>query len=58
MTALLKTTKGWKQCKCPSMQDSRDKLWQTHHNGILLNHKNEEVLTHATTRIKTPGQRS
>ena len=44
------TAKSWKQLKCPLSEEWIKKLWYTH-NGILLSHKENEILPFAATLI-------
>lgn len=43
-STLFSITKKWKQSKCPSAEEWMD-------NGLLLCHKWNEVLIHATTQM-------
>ena len=58
ITALFTIAKMWKQPKCPSTDEWVKKVSYTHthththtHTGILLSHKNDEMLPFATTRM-------
>ena len=44
IAALFTITKIWKQPRCPSVDERMKQLGHLH-NGILLNHKNEESFT-------------
>ena len=47
IAALFTTAKTWKQSKCHEKM-IRKKEWCTHtHNGILVSHKNNEILPFA-----------
>ena len=48
--ALFTIAKTWKQPKCPLTDDWIRKMWCVYiHNGILLNHKKNEIMPFAAT---------
>ena len=56
IAALFTIAKTWKQCKCPLM-DEWIKMWTICgiHNGILLSHKENEILPFVTTWMDLEG---
>ena len=53
IAALFTVAKIWKQAKCPSIDEWRKKMCI--HNGILLSHKKNEILSFATTGMDLGG---
>ena len=50
MAALFTIAKTWKQPECPLTDEWIQKMWNIHiHNGILLNHKKNEIMPFAAT---------
>jgi hypothetical protein len=47
IAALFTIAKLWKQPRCPTIDEWIKKMWYLVHNGILLSHEKNEILSFA-----------